>query len=269
MIISVPVFFLYHREKNEKEEYVPPPSREEIDITIIPGWDLRKIATDWVEKGLASTTQDVYDLLGEPAKEYGKFNKAPRLSFEAEFPLLLTKPDYVSYEGYIFPDTYRVYADSSLEDVLRKIFTHMENSITREMRDEMNKQGKSFFEILNMAALVEREAQEEDMRMVADIFWRRYEQNWALQSCASVNYVTAKNDPGISAADREIDSPYNTYKYPGLPLGPVSNPSLDAIKAVLNPIKNDYWYFMSGNDGITRYGKTLEEHNINVYRYLR
>ena len=93
--------------------------------------------------------------------------------------------------------------------------------------------------------------------------------NWALQSCASVNYITGKNDPGVLDKDRVIDSAYNTYKYPGLPLGPVGNPGLDAIKAAIYPQKNAYWYFMSGTDGVMHYAKTLDEHNINVARYLK
>ncbi|EKD43545.1 MAG: Aminodeoxychorismate lyase, partial [uncultured bacterium] len=129
---------------------------------------------------------------------------------------------------------------------------------------------KSLVEILTMASVVEKEAPTSDsMGIVADIFWRRYQKNWALQSCATVNYITGKNDPGVTDKDRAIDSLFNTYKYPGLPLGPISNPSLTAIKAVIYPIKNDYWYFMSGTDGAMHYAKTLEEHNRNVFKYLR
>jgi len=169
------------------------------------------------------------------------------------------------------PDTYRVYADADLkEEVLAKIFNNLEGKITAEMRSEIKNQGRSFYEILTMASMVEREAQaEEDMKMVADIFWRRLDMNWALQSCATVNYITGKNDPGVTNVDRAIDSPYNTYLHPGLPAGPIGNPGLNAIKATIYPTSNDNWYFMSGKDGEMYYGRTLDEHNTNVYKYLR
>ena len=273
-LIAVPVVVFYVREKR-KPAPVPVVAREEMNITIIPGWNLKQIAGDWVKKGIIKSEDELYARVGVPAFNYSSFlRKAPKLSFTDTggkdlYPLLSTKPNFVSYEGYFFPDTYRVYKDAELSDVLKKVFSNLENKITKEMRSEIDKQGKNVFQILNMAALVEKEANnEKDMRMIADIFWRRHKTNWALQSCASVNYVTGKNVPAISAEDQKIDSPYNTYKYPGLPLGPVGNAGLTAINATLYPQKNDYWYFMTGNDGITRYATTLEQHNNNVYTYL-
>ena len=265
---------LYYKHTHPK--YVPPVivPRQEIDITIIPGWNLRQIAEDWVKKGIASSTGDVYELLGEPAKNYKADRvKAPTLNI-ADDPewanLFSDKPAGVSYEGYLFPDTYRVYADATPEDVLKKIFANLNKKITPEMREEIKKQKKSIYEILTMASVVEKEAPtKNDMAMVADIFWRRYNKNWALQSCATVNYITGKNDPGVTTEDKETDSLFNTYKYPGLPLGAISSPGLTAIMATIYPSANNYWYFMSDSDGVTHYAKTLDEHNANVYRYLR
>ena len=252
------------------------PAREEIDITIIPGWNLRQIAADWQKKGLIKNEDEFYKRVGKPAYDYAaNGQKAPILSFTDSYgkdlyPLLVTKQKGVSYEGYFFPDTYRVYKDAKLEDILDKIFTNLEDKITVEIRTEINKQKNNLFTILTIASLVEKEARtEKDMKIVADIFWRRYEKGWALQSCASVNYVTGKNTPAVSAEDQLIESLYNTYKYSGLPLGPIGNPSLTAIKAALYPEKNSYWYFMTGIDGKMRYASTLDEHNANVWRYLR
>jgi len=274
VLISIPLFIYYKREKNKP---VPVPvAREEINITIIPGWNLRQIAVDWKKKGLIDSEEELYKIVGKPAHQYsGVLKKAPVLNFtdtsgKDMFSLLATRPKSVSYEGYFFPDTYRVYKDAELSDVLKKVFSNLEKKITKEMRLEINKQGKNVFQILNMAALIEREANTEyDMQVISDIFWRRLNQNWALQSCASVNYVTGKNTPAISAKDQKIDSPYNTYMYPGLPLGPVGNPGITAIKAAIYPRKNTYWYFMTGNDGKTRFATTLDQHNTNVYNYLR
>ena len=264
--------FIYRRVSRPKHVAIPP--RPEINVTIIPGWNLRQIATDWKSKGLIKSETELYDLVGKPAYNY-KANRqvAPVLnvvstsSFEYFFA---DKSKYLSYEGYFLPDTYRVYADATATDVIKKVFNHLDEEITPEMRAEIERQHKSFSEILTMASVVEKEAPtSESMGMVADIFWRRLNSGWSLQSCATINYITGKNDPAASAKDIQIDSLFNTYKYPGLPLGPISNPSLNAIKATIYPIKNDYWYFMSGKDGQMHFAKTLDEHNRNVYKFLR
>ena len=275
IIVALPVGGFWYWQKNRPRP-VPVPPRKEIEVTIIPGWNLRQVAEDWTKKGLIKNADELYVLLGQPAYNYKAVGKtAPDLNLMTasgtpEYPLLLEKLSGVSYEGFLYPDTYRVYADAKPLDVLRKIFDNLENKITPELRAEIKKQGKSFFEVLTMASVVQKEApSKEDMAMVADIFWRRYEKSWALQSCATVNYITGKNDPGVTDKDRATDSFFNTYKYPGLPLGPISNPSIAAIEAAVHPQANNYWYFMAGTDGVTRYARTLDEHNANVWKYLR
>ncbi|MBI5221648.1 MAG: endolytic transglycosylase MltG [Candidatus Magasanikbacteria bacterium] len=257
-----------------RPKYVAIPPRPEINITIIPGWNLRQIAMDWQAKGLIKSPDELYDLVGKPAFNYKAHHKvAPVLDFVSTSSFdyfFVDKSKYLSYEGYFLPDTYRVYADASATDVIKKIFNHLDEKITPEMRASVASQHKNFGQILTMASVVEKEAPTSDsMSMVADIFWRRLKAGWPLQSCATVNYITGKNDPAASAKDKLIDSLYNTYLYPGLPPAPISNPSLNAIKAVIYPIKNDYWYFMSGTDGQLHFAKTLDEHNRNVYKFLR
>jgi len=265
--ISGFLFMVINREKPEEVKIV---AREEINITIIPGWNLKQVADSWVKVGLVSSTKDIFDLLGSPIYVGGEVGKKIKFKND-ELELLDSRLNNVSYEGFLMPDTYRVYKDADLkEEVLSKIFDNLENKITLEMREEINSQDRDFYEILTMASIVEREAQSlEDMKRVADIFWRRLDMNWALQSCATVNYITGKNDPGVTNDDREIDSLYNTYKYPGLPPGPIGNPGINAIKATIYPTVNKNWYFMSGTDGEMHYGRTLDEHNVNVYKYLR
>jgi len=257
-------FFWYYRHTHPK--YVPPMPKSEINITIIPGWDLRDIAEDWAKKGLIKNTEEFLVVTGHPAE-----GKAGQISFSVEtFPLLAEKLENSSFEGFIFPDTYRVYADWSPTEILaEKIFPNLENKITTVERAAAEKRG-GFYRALTMASIIEKEAPTaEDMAIVSDIFWRRLENNWPLQSCATVNYLTGKDTPAISAEDKEIDSPYNTYKYRGLPPTPISNPGLAAIRAALNPQKNNFWFFMTGSDGVTRYARTLEEHNANVHKYLK
>ena len=268
LIVAISGLFLSYKNHKQKQRLIVEP-RKEINLTIIPGWNLKQVGELLVKNSLVSSTKDFYDAMGAPAfeKKYSaqKFN-----TLADKYSFLKERPVYASYEGFLLPDTYRVYANSNLEEVLDKVFANMEEKITPDMREEIKKQGKTFYQVLTMASIVEREAGDEaEMKMVADIFWRRLNKNWALQSCATVNYVTGKSSPAVSGIDKQIDSPYNTYKYPGLPPGPIGNPSLTAIKATIYPTANNYWYFMAGTDGITRYARTLDEHNRNVYKYLR
>ncbi len=272
LTLTLSIIFLYRHFSYSKRVSIAP--RAEINITIIPGWNLRQIAIDWKDKKIIKSSEEFYDLVGKPAFNY-KANGllAPKLFLASTSSwdyFFKDKSNYLSYEGYLLPDTYRVYADAKPEEIVKKIFVNLDEKITPEMRVEMIRQNKSFSEILAMASVIEKEAPTPDsMGIVADIFWRRFQNHWPLQSCATVNYITGKNDPAILSKDRAIDSLFNTYKYPGLPLGPISNPGLNAIKAAIYPIKNDYWYFMSGTDGVIHYAKTLEEHNRNVYKFLR
>jgi UPF0755 protein len=116
-----------------------------------------------------------------------------------------------------------------------------------------------------MASLLEREVRSPaDKKKVSDLFWRRYAMGWALQADSTVHYVHGKKgDVFTTSAERKIDSPWNTYKYPGLPIGPISTPSLNAIMAAIYPEKNEYWYFLTTPEGEVKYAKTLEEHNAN------
>lgn len=244
------------------------PSFQENEITIIPGWTVRDIAHYFENKQMFQA-EELTELVGLPARNYKiTADQAPKLDLDLK--ILQDKPWYVGYEGYFAPDTFRIYKDATIEEIVTKLITHRDSQITEQMWADIEKQGKTFFDILTMASIVEHETNTpEHMAMVADIFWRRNGLNWALQSCATVNYITGKKDPGVSDADREINSAFNTYKYPGLPLGPISNPSIEAIKATIYPKANDYWYFMTGTDGEMRYAKTLEGHNVNVAKYLR
>lgn len=271
----VALFGLFVYRRLHRPKYVPLPPRPEINITIVPGWNLRQIAADWKSKGLIKSEDELYGLVGRPAYNYKAHNQlAPVLDLPPTSSLAMfldfEKSKYLSYEGYFFPDTYRVYADATPVEIIKKIFNNFPKNMTTEMGVDIFAQGKHLDEILTMASVIEKEAPTPDsMGMVSDIFWRRVKAGWPLQSCATVNYITGKSDPAVTAKDRATDSLYNTYKYPGLPLGPISNPSLNAIKAAIYPIKNDYWYFMSGTDGVMHYAKSLDEHNRNVFKYLR
>jgi len=99
--------------------------------------------------------------------------------------------------------------------------------------------------------------------------WKRRNHNIPLQVDATITYITGKKTTKVSIEETKIDSLYNTYKYLGLPLGPICNPGLESIKAAVNPEDSDYWYYLSTPEGETIFGKTLEEHNIAKAQYLK
>jgi len=104
--------------------------------------------------------------------------------------------------------------------------------------------------------------------LVAGILWKRLENKMPLQVDATITYITGKKTTKISIEETQIDHPYNTYKYLGLPPGPICNPGLESILAALYPKKSDYWYYLSAPDGKTIFSKTLQEHNIAKAKYL-
>ncbi len=240
-------------------------------LLVKEGWDLRDI-NDALAR-LDVSGRDLYRVTGVPATDARAFNsdKAPLAKdFSADFPYLKDKPKYVSLEGFLFPDTYRLFKDATAEEVVRKMLENFDRKLTPELRVRIASQKRTVYEVVTMASVVEREVQtDEDRRKVADIFWRRIDRGMPLQADSTVNYVTGKGMASVSYDDTKNVSPYNTYKYRGLPLGPICNPGLSAIDAAVNPEPNDAWYFLTDKDGKVYYARTLDEHNRNKARYMR
>lgn len=199
--------------------------------------------------------------------------------FEADpFVMAADKPDSVDMEGYLFPDTYRFAPTATGEEIVGRLLATMEariNSLNLVFPELACESGdcpeiENVHELLTEASIIEREVRQlETMKMVADIFRKRLAIDMPLQCDSTVNYVTGGDDPAVSLADLEIDSPYNTYKYTGLPPGPISNPGLNALTAVVTPTPNDYYYFLTTAEGEVYYAQTHEEHVANKARYLR
>jgi len=173
-------------------------------------------------------------------------------------------------EGYLFPDTYYFYKNTSIADVVKKMEDNFNGKITEDLKAEIKKQNKNLYDILKMASIVEREViSDEDRAIVAGIFWKRIKNNYPLESCATIAYILGKEKKQYSYEDTRVKSPYNTYINSGLPPTPIDNPGLSAIKAAIYPKITDYNFFLSAPDGRTIYAKTLEEHNANKVKYLK
>lgn len=241
----------------------------EIKLTIIEGWDLAQIAQYLQSKGFGKES-DFYSLVGSPAQIYGQNQNLSENIF-GYFDFLKNMPVSASLEGFIFPDTYFVSPESSLEKIILKILSNFNDKITAEMKADIEKQNKTIYEIITMASIIEKEVQTmEDKKIVSGILWNRLEIGQPLQADATVLYALQ-----MQSADKvykkytEINSPYNTYKYKGLPFGPISNPGIDSIVAAIYPEKTNYWYYLSKPDGTTVFSKTLAEHNLAKARYLK
>lgn len=174
-------------------------------------------------------------------------------------------------EGFLFPDTYRVYKDFSAEDLAAKMLDNFDAKLTPQIRQDIRSSGHSFEDIVIMASILQKEVRtEKEMKLASGVFWNRLRAGQALQSCATLAYILGENKAQYSYADTQIDSPYNTYQHPGLPPGPVSNPGLMALNAAIHPENSDYNYFLSRPDtGETIFSKTLEEHNAAKAKYLK
>jgi UPF0755 protein len=198
-------------------------------ITIIEGWNLKDIGFYLENKGMFQA-EELYDNRKE-------------------------------IEGYFFPDTYEIRVGTSLNEIIQKAINNFDKQTTGL---------KITPEIIIMASLLEKEVITlEDKQLVSGILWKRLRAGIPLQVDATITYITGKKTTKISKEDTQIDSPYNTYKYYGLPPGPICNPGLESIKAAINPKDSPYWYYLSTPEGKTIFSKTLQEHNIAKAKYLK
>jgi UPF0755 protein len=174
-------------------------------------------------------------------------------------------------EGYLFPDTYRLYRNFTANDLVVKMLADLNTKLTPEFLIAVNNSGHSLKEIITMASILEKEVRTEtDMKIVSGIFWDRITNGQALQSCATLAFILGVNKTQYTYADTQIDSLYNTYQHRGLPPSPISNPGLKSIGAALYPTNTNYNYFLTRPDnGQTVFSKTLEEHNFAKAEYLK
>lgn len=172
-------------------------------------------------------------------------------------------------EGYLFPETYFVPETFTAADLITlQKQTYEEN--VEPLRKEIQELPMTEYEVLILASIVEREANDEtSMKMVAGVLRNRLDIGMALQADASIEYVLSKPLSELTAADLRIDSPYNTYLNSGLVPTPIGNPGIMAIKAVLKPTPSENFFYITDPDGIFHYAKTFADHNQNIARYLR
>jgi len=250
---------LFSKKQDSKIVY-----KAEDTIKILEGWTNQDIADYFAKNGKwsAAAVLSVTD------------SASSTLAYAKKFPFLDQKEAPKSLEGYLFPDTYRVFASSTIEEVVSKLLDNFDNKLTPQMRSDIKAQGKSISEIVIMASIIEKEApfygkDNSDAKIVSGIFWNRLANKQALQSDATLSFIFKDNKPTHEGNDLNNLSPYNTYKYRGLPPGPICNPGLLALEAAIYPKRSDYNYFLTAPDGNIYYAKTYAEHLQNKYKYLK
>ena len=229
----------------------------ERSITIIEGW----------------TIEDIIDYLDhEGVISHSDFREAlSRLADKQVVSALADKPVGASLEGYLFPDTYRILRGSSADEVVLKMLTNFDRKLTPELRAAIAARHQTIFSTLTLASILEREVKHpQDLSLVADVFYKRLAAGKPLESDATLNYIlpVAERKPALTSKALQNAAPYNSYRCPGLPPGPISNPGLKAIEAAIRPTPNQYWYFLSASTGETIFSKTHAEHVRNKQRYL-
>jgi UPF0755 protein len=269
VILAVSLFGtwqIYRYYKNNQAERVARMQAQaaEVKVTVIEGWSVVQIAQYFEDEGLFSKSD---------------FLKAVEKYDTSKFPLSENKNSKQSLEGFLFPDTYRFAKTSTPEEVITKMLSNFTNRVTglpgvslQTVADQAKFNGLTFDEIITLASIIEKESGgkgsvdgalslQDERNLVAGVFYNRLNIGQALESDATVNYITGKDTPAVSGQDLTVNSPYNTYKFAGLPPGPICNPSLGSIKAALNPATTDYFYFLHKQpSGKVDFSKTFDEH---------
>jgi UPF0755 protein len=165
-----------------------------------------------------------------------------------------------SLEGFLFPDTYILLKTYTEEDIIRVLVNQFAHNIDELKQYSMVK--LNTWEITTMASIIQGEAMYEDeMPIIASVYYNRLKRGMLLQADPTIQYIIPGRPRRLYNKDLEVDDPYNTYKYKGLPPGPINNPGLAALKAAMNPAETKYLYFVSNLEGRHTFTHTADEHN--------
>lgn len=221
--------------------------RETVTVTIPEGYTVEEIFKLMENKGVCSYN----DLLKVAQEE----------TFDFDFLKDVKTTKEKRLEGYLFPDTYEFYKGADAKNVINTMLKNFDERFDSKMEAEMQLLGYSKNDIIIMASIIEKETDGGDQRNIASVLQNRLKNTWAtpkgyLQVDSTIQYLLKERKKKLTDKDLEIDSPYNTYKNPGLPIGPICNPGLTAIQAALEPNKTNYYYFMLGKDGTTHFFDT-------------
>jgi len=229
---------------------------EEVTFVVLPGWRLEEIADSLPTSGLTVTSDEFLSATKTPPHEYDFLAGAS------------------SIEGFVYPDSYifsrKISVDEMIHDILRNFSTHL----TLDLKNGFERQGLTVYQAVTLASMVEREAvHEEEQPLIASVYLNRLKIGMKLDADPTVQYAIGYNflqqswwtNP-LSLLDLQVNSVYNTYKYPGLPPTPIANPGSNALRAVAFPAETTYYFFRAKCDGsgFHEFAKTFDEHLQNA-----
>ena len=226
---------------------------EYVKVTIPEGFTVKDIARRLYNEGLVD-----YDNFLRKAESFAPYDYIQR-----------DQRTFYYCEGFLFPDTYEFSTDMTADEILYMLADNFDYRLSQSMRQRAAEENLSVYELITLASIVEKEVRfAEDRPIVAQVFFKRLKIGMPLQTDASLQYLMDSPKEDVSIADTQIDWPYNTYQHSGLPPGPIANPGLDAIEAVLNPASTDYLYFVADRSGHNHYAYSYDEHLnlVNQYR---
>lgn len=227
----------------------------DVVLTFPEGFTFEQIADRTAKQGIG--TMETFQAAAQPS------------AFAASYPYLTGISAGRNLEGYLFPDTYRVFPDDTSSDVVRRLVGNFDQKVYQPLSQDIQQSGRTLDQIVIMASIIEREVtSDSDMARVAGILWKRFDEGMGLDADATIRYVVKKWDGPLTVADLATDSAYNTRRYRGLPPGPISNPGLRALTAAIHPEPSEYYYYLSTSDGHTVFARTNDEHNLNKAKYL-
>ncbi|MBP3540848.1 MAG: endolytic transglycosylase MltG [Clostridia bacterium] len=239
-----------------------------MDITIIPGNTIEDVASYLVAKGVFTSNEEFLTLCrtGEGVTDYYFIQEAQGHATGRKYLL----------EGYLAPNTYEIYLDASPLQIVKKLLDQTDYVFSAEWQARAEELGMTMDEVLTLASMIEKEGKKGDFAKVSAVFHNRLKTGMKLQSDPTIHYVTGERRMSLRGSDLAVESPYNTYSVPGLPVGPICNPSPEAIHAALYPdesyVAEKYLYFCSKDPdtGELYFSRTLEEHEqaVSIYAPL-
>lgn len=238
------------------------------DFRLSPDMDAYQIANN-----LTHGTLDVWITIIEGLR---KEEIAQIISQNLDIP----ETEFIKYakEGYLFPDTYLIPKDATAASIVKILENNFDRRFDESLKAKAREKNLTIDEIVTLASIIEREAKfAGDRDKVGDILLKRLNNNWSLEVDATLQYALGYQPEKktwwkrpLYNEDKEVNSGYNTYKNKGFPPGPISNPGLASLKAVVNADPNTpYWFYVSDSKGNLHFAKSLEEHNENIKKYLK
>ena len=238
-----------------------------MNITIIPGWTVEDVAEYLVNQDILKTTEEFLSAC-RTGESYSGYYFIEEMLKNADAGERL-----YALEGYLSPNTYEIYTSSSADTIIKRLLSQTEAAYSISYDERAQELGLTMDEVFTLASMIEKEAKKADFAKVSAVFHNRLKKDMTLGSDVTIKYVSGSEKMVLSSSDLDVSSPYNTYQHKGLPVGPICNPSMDAVIAALYPdeqyLAQKYLYFCSKDpdSGELYFSKTQKEHDAAVAMY--